>query len=40
VAPVVGKYTRSGLEMRTVRAPTRTSVAGDLATVGRYPSPD
>ena len=31
VAPVAGKYTRSG-EIRTVRAPTWTSVAEALAT--------
>jgi hypothetical protein len=36
VAPVAGKYTRSGLEIRTVRSPTRTSVADAVATVEGY----
>src|SRR5690606_18022343 len=40
-APVAGKYTRSGLVIRTVRSPTCTSVAGVFGTpatvaAGRY----
>ena len=38
VAPVAGKYTRSGFETRTVSLPTWTSVAGVFATKSTVPA--
>ena len=35
---VAGKYTRSGLEIRTVRSPTSSSIAGALATDATVPA--
>src|ERR687898_1174854 len=37
--PVAGKYTRSGLEILTVRPSTCTSVAGAFATGATVPAP-